>query len=923
MVLPAITRRLFMKGIGALAGSKVLPKGLADIAVKEVVKEIPYAPPWVSGMLNALKGVSKDVKGLHGSTARLTSFKAGNDANIINLGSKTVKAYKDTTAKISYFKVKTPDYKLADDASKARGEKYPSNSWDDITLREEPGETTITFQNKEYSGNDQHVIIDKINKETRFVDDNWRMEYGGEDVVKDDWIEYAITPNKNEIALSLKKPLKEIDDAVVDGYSVAGMDEYYADMFRSYVDSFSPSGNIFGTMDRMKRIIRKKDALRLEKIQNDIQVRDLKEKQMAEWEEQFRGGFGMHGYNKGGFVDYGEMKEVVPPLDGYAAGGIGKLVVKQAPKVLNKLREWAPQITGQVAKPQKLKYPWAVFDEAGNPIKDFRLKKDANTWLNQERTATGMSESGFNLFKQYKIGKIKPPPVKPIKPKPTDAPAMFYRSREEIIQGPPIMTGEQWMKFLKARGVRDIEMMDTSLGPWLNQNLKNKVSKNDLVAKFDNIVPDFDVQVTGKDFSEGMSIAKGLQNVDSTVFSPESSKIIRFLQAQTKNISDDKSAKEVMTSLDNLFDNAYGIKNVTTEGIPANNASVPYEIKQVMTDVLSAGRQRGVGMEGSAFVGSPSHGSSQVFGSTSGKNYREFLFNWKPKGPRANEPKYDYAHSFSGAKGENAFMHARVSDRVDEYGNKLIFVEEFQSDMHQPISAALRKAEKEGKKIPKGGRYAPRLDVDVPVDSKANLEQMANIQRQIDRLLETNPRSPKLAKLYEQKDMIRNIETPKIAKGDHSGIPEGPFKNSQDYMEFAIKYLLRVAKDGNYDGVAFSTPAIKNLKMTPGSKDYQGNIIAYGNILKNAIQKAKSKSGADLVETSIGAKVDRQTGHYGSEDVMQYFGVPALMLKGNTKALEKISKGLPAYKDGGLTETIPPEKGPLPYGIFKDVVPTL
>ena len=268
-------------------------------------------------------------------------------------------------------------------------------------------------------------------------------------------------------------------------------------------------------------------------------------------------------------------------------------------------------------------------------------------------------------------------------------------------------------------------------------------------------------------------------------------------------------------------------------------------------------------------------------------------------------------------------MHARVSDRVDEYGNKLIFVEEFQSDMHQPVSAALRKAEKTGKKVGKEGRYAPRLDADVPVDSKANLEQMANIQRQIDRLLETNPRSPKLAKLYEQKEMIRGIEAPKIAKGDHSGIPEGPFKNSQDYMEFAIKYLLRVAKDGNYDGVAFSTPAIKNLKMTPGSKDYQGNIIAYGNILNNAIRKAKSKSGTDLVETSIGAKVDRQTGRYGSEDVMQYFGVPALMLKGNKKALEKISKGLPAYKEGGLTKTVPPEEGPLPYGIFKDVVPKL
>ena len=327
-------------------------------------------------------------------------------------------------------------------------------------------------------------------------------------------------------------------------------------------------------------------------------------------------------------------------------------------------------------------------------------------------------------------------------------------------------------------------------------------------------------------------------------------------------------------------------------------------------------------MEGSAFVDSATHGTQQVFGSTSGKNYREFLFGWKPKGPRKNEPKYSYAHSFGSAKGENAFMHARVSDRVDEYGNKLLFVEEFQSDMHQPISAAIRAADKAGKKVGKEGKYFPRLDVAVAKSNQSNLEQMANIQRQIDRLLETNPKSPKLAKLYEQKDMIRGIEADKASNlgKNTSGIPEGPFKDSQDYMEFAIKYLMRVAKDGNYDGVAFSTPTIKNLGLARGNRDYQGNIIAYGQILKNAIRKAKSKSGADLVETSIEGP-GRATGRGGSDP--SYFGVPALMLKGNKKALEKISKGLPAYKEGGLTKTTPPEKGPLPDGIFKDVVPTL
>ena len=93
--------------------------------------------------------------------------------------------------------------------------------------------------------------------------------------------------------------------------------------------------------------------------------------------------------------------------------------------------------------------------------------------------------------------------------------------------------------------------------------------------------------------------------------------------------------------MDDIFDNAYGIKNVTTEGIPANNVSVPYEIKQVMTDVLSASRRRGVGMEGSAFIDRPKHGTSQVLGSTSGKNYREFSLQLEAKGTtKKNTYKY-------------------------------------------------------------------------------------------------------------------------------------------------------------------------------------------------------------------------------------------------------------------------------------------
>jgi hypothetical protein len=333
-----------------------------------------------------------------------------------------------------------------------------------------------------------------------------------------------------------------------------------------------------------------------------------------------------------------------------------------------------------------------------------------------------------------------------------------------------------------------------------------------------------------------------------------------------------------------------------------------------MSEILSGTGRRGVGFKSGAYTSRSQYGGQQTL--DGGQNHREFLFSYKPKGPRKNEPVYNYAHSFGSAKGDNAFMHARVSDRVDEYGNKLLFVEEFQSDMHQPISRAVREATKAGKEVPKEGRYAARLDVDQPKLNKSNLQQMELIQRQIDRLLETKPNSPKLAKLYEQKEIIRNMErdaAKKLSK-ETSGVPEGPFKDSQDYMEFAIKYLMRVAKDGNYDGVAFSTPAIKNRSLSRGSKDYQGNLIAYGDILKKAIRKAKSKSGADLLQTSI--KGDNiRGGSFGGRSEYNYYGVPALMLKGNAKAMETISKGLPAYSKGG--------KGPQPYGIMKDVIQPL
>jgi hypothetical protein len=629
-------------------------------------------------------------------------------------------------------------------------------------------------------------------------------------------------------------------------------------------------------------------------------------------------------------VKYDYFNDVVPPLepvDNFQLGGLfgkgAQLFVKKGPKVIEKLREFAPAITGKVAAP-KLSKPWAIFNREGKQMSsDFKLKKNANAWLNHKKKTTPTDEY-FEGTVDWKVDKIKPKTPKQEKSLPLkqeDIPAMFYRSREEIIQGPPIMSGQQWTEFLAKRGVRETEMMDTSIGPWLKANRGNQVSKVDLVRKFDETVPEFKVDILGDPHDVSPRLDEIIKRMDPQAYAPEAGGIIRFLQQGAKNLDDKKELPKFLEKMDDLFDRMYGIKNVTSEGIPPANVSVPYEIKQFMTDILGGTRRRGVGMEASAFVDDPAHATQQVL--PGGSNSREMLFRWSPKGPRTAEPTYKYHHEFGRAERKNAFLQVRLSDRIDEYGNKFIFVEEIQSDMHQPISAALRKVrqlEAAGdttssayKEALKKSRYAPRKDIEV---ATANLEQMANIQRKIESLLATDPKSKKLDMLYAAKDEIRAIEQAKGAVGDHSGVIEGPFKNSQDYMEFAIKYLLRMAKDGNYDGVAFSTPAIKNRGLLPGDISYRGNLEAYGPILNNAIRKARSKSGADYFETAI------QSTHKNSNEKV-YYNVPTLMIKGNKKAIDKISRGLPAYKEGGLTKTVPPKSGPEPYGILNDVVPPL
>ena len=105
-----MSRRKFLKGMGATGASLALPKSALKIAPAAIKKgALNFAPPWVNGMLSSLK-VAKQIDPFSARRATLGpdfiltgGTSTGNDAKIINMGTKNIKVFKNQDAKITYF----------------------------------------------------------------------------------------------------------------------------------------------------------------------------------------------------------------------------------------------------------------------------------------------------------------------------------------------------------------------------------------------------------------------------------------------------------------------------------------------------------------------------------------------------------------------------------------------------------------------------------------------------------------------------------------------------------------------------------------------------------------------------------------------------------------------------------------------------
>jgi hypothetical protein len=207
------------------------------------------------------------------------------------------------------------------------------------------------------------------------------------------------------------------------------------------------------------------------------------------------------------------------------------------------------------------------------------------------------------------------------------------------------------------------------------------------------------------------------------------------------------------------------------------------------------------------------------------ENYREFTLHIEnPK----TATRYDSSKGTKHFGGGDELLHYRTTDRIDEDGKRVLFVEEIQSDLHSTASSTQsdanyeigvdtkKKAVKELRDIFKDNNNLRvsdngdiiKLDADSTYDTNGLLsaEEVANMNY-FERLtdLSSNINLRKIGDLSDAEVSSLTKFKEKYAK-DKKILPDLPYKGN-DYIDLAVKDIMKLAAEGNYDRVAFTNPA--------------------------------------------------------------------------------------------------------------------
>ena len=227
--------------------------------------------------------------------------------------------------------------------------------------------------------------------------------------------------------------------------------------------------------------------------------------------------------------------------------------------------------------------------------------------------------------------------------------------------------------------------------------------------------------------------------------------------------------------------------------------------------------------------------------------------------------------------------HVRHNDRIGPDGEKILFLEEVQSDWHQAGSDTgygERLPQKEVEEL-EGLEYVDGLQVD-----KANMERLI-------KGLPAGPEKDKVTLTYQgfmrddYQPMTRDMKIRRRVLREkefaaRKGAGNAPFKRS--WRSLAMKRMLKVAADEGYDAIAWTTGDAQNARYSLGSKITGLEVIDTGG---NTYEIAARMPGEDVFRTvEIGVTKEKLPEYIGKETTK--------------RALEGMEEGIAILEEGDL-----------------------
>jgi hypothetical protein len=207
------------------------------------------------------------------------------------------------------------------------------------------------------------------------------------------------------------------------------------------------------------------------------------------------------------------------------------------------------------------------------------------------------------------------------------------------------------------------------------------------------------------------------------------------------------------------------------------------------------------------------------------ENYREFTLHIEnPK----TATRYDSSKGTKHFGGGDELLHYRVTDRIDEDGKRVLFVEEIQSDLHSTASstksdATYELSAKERQKIANQleefglrantkelrgyGNFFYRGEPGTGGEKMIDIGALPSIAKDIKAGRTENFGSKNANDFVENFGFEKTQEIGALVEKLETGnLPDLPYKGN-DYIDLAVKDIMKLAAEGNYDRVAFTNPA--------------------------------------------------------------------------------------------------------------------